>query len=275
MDLTGNMWGIREVYQSRPHLSSFFSSIFVVCFEMKSTSSMSTKKTPTNPEGGWLPPKTKDFHAFWTRVQKEAVQLFGTDEDGSPCIVVDMTDRSRYESIKILPVPRSIEESPYHPYGKRKWSQLRRDLKTNKVIRPAHTPQEEEVRRSTLLENKRERMRMIDGNVDIAMTRARQFHYDLQSEIEDQINAPERQRNARIKELQLKKAFHADPVQNLLDRGYVVDVDTQTYWYAKDDGLDAPESRVKKIPTLPADFADLMKELDELLAYKLPKPKEL
>ena len=230
--------------------------------------------SPKNPEGGWLPPKTKEFHDFWNRVQKEAIRLFGVNEDGDACIVVDMTDRSRYERIQNLPVPRRIDESPYHPYGKKKWKEGKRDPKSKKFIHPVHTPQEEEVRRIAILKNKKERLRMIKGNLDMALARAKQLDYEIEYELDDEIEGPERKRKARIKVLELEKEFHSDPVADLLRRGYEVDRAAQTYWWPVDDGLDG-DVRIKKIPALPANFDEHMKELEALKAYKLPKEKDL
>jgi len=230
--------------------------------------------SPKNPEGGWLPPKTKEFHDFWNRVQKEATKLFGVDEDGDACVVVDMTDRSRYERIQNLPVPRRIDESPYHPYGDKKWKEGRRDPKTKKYIHPIHTPEEEEVRRIAILKNKQERMRMITGNFEMACTRLQQMNHETEWELDHEIKAPEIKRLSRIRELRGLKEFHSDPVTDLISRGYEVDRKNQTYWWPKDDGLDG-DVRIKKIPPLPADFDERMKELDRLEAYKLPKEKDL
>lgn len=112
------------------------------------------KKAPRNPEGGWLPPDPKTYEKFWERIQKEAIQLFGVDEDGDACVLVRLLDNSRQESsiFSMVPVPRDVEESPYHPYGKRKWKEGRRDSKTQEWITPTHTPEEEEAREIALLE---------------------------------------------------------------------------------------------------------------------------
>ena len=148
-------------------------------------------------------------------MQEEAIRLFGVDEDNDACVLVRLIDNSREESnvLNFNPIPRDIEESPYHPYGKQKWTEERRDPTTKKYITPKHTPEEEETRRKAILENRFWIQRMVGLNFSLAAERLQQLVRDAEFELRDKIDAPEKQRAARIKTLEHKKEWWKDPIK--------------------------------------------------------------
>ena len=227
-------------------------------------------KKVRNPDGGWLPPNEKELEKFWAECQQEAIRRFGVDEDNNACVIIDGVDRSRYEMFRTLPIPRDIEESPYHPYGKRKWTEGVRDPNTQRLVYPKHKPEEEEARRISLLQNKRERIRMISGNLEMAQDRMKRLTWELDQELGKQIEAPERARLSRITSLENKKSYWADPIKHLEGMGYTVDVEKGVYW----NPSRKPED-IRPLPTRPDDFEADMKELAQLKKYKPLKPLEL
>jgi len=228
-------------------------------------------KPPTNPDGGWLPPDEKEFISFWNAVYDEAKRRFGVEEDGGNCVTVEMTDRSRYERIRLLPVPRTIEDSPYHPYGT-KWKEAIRDPKTKKYTYPKHTAEEEEVRKITILKNKQERMRMIHGNVSIMMDQLRYLFNDLEFEVGNEIEKPEKTRQSRIKRLLFEQDMWdetkgAGPEKWAKRNGYVYNPTTFPPTIFTVDR--------KVVAKKPDNFDELMRELENLRNFKLPDPIKL
>lgn len=227
-------------------------------------------KPPRNPEGGWLPPNPKTLEDFYNRVQEEALRLFGVDEDNDACVLVRIVDNSREESdvLNFMPIPRDIEESPYHPYGKRKWNEYRRDPKTKKLMKPTHTPEEEETRRKAILDNHIWRLRMASLNAKIANDRVERFLKEEEFSLRNEMERPQRERNSRIKLLEIKKKQWEDSIKSYEDRGYVVDEKEGIYW-RKNDERDVRILELKK----PPNFDEEMAELKRLKAYK-PAPEK-
>ena len=205
----------------------------------------SDAKPPCNPDGGFISPNQDEFFAFWNDMQKEADRRFGID-DNEPCVVVSLTDRSSNVYLHMLPVPISIENSYYHPFGKQNWN------------KGQHTPQEEETRKIAISENRLERLRMITGNVDVAHEFLRQFHLDIEFDLRHIIEAPERARQARIKHLEFVKSMWSNPEKWAKDRGYVYDA-TTTPVCIRD-----PKRPNRDASSKPNDYAELMKELKTL-----------
>lgn len=234
------------------------------------------KKAPRNPNGGWLPPDPDEYEKFLIEFRDEAVRRFGVDEDGDACVLVAVCDNSRQEStaMNFECVPRDIEESPYHPYGKAQWNKRIQDPVTKKWSDPKHTPEEEEVRRKAILENKLWRRQMIKLNFSLAQQQLEYLLRDEEFAIRDQIEAPQKAREARIKKLEaLKEKWEPDVFTYYEERGYIVDREKRTMYYPRDPGPGKPQ--VYTIGEKPADYDDLMKELKKLKKFKLPKEKTL
>jgi hypothetical protein len=215
-------------------------------------------------------------------MQEEAIRRFGVDEDNDACVLVRLVDNSRQESnvLNFEPIPRDIEESPYHPYGKKKWTEGRRDPVTKKWITPTHTPAEEETRLKVLLENKWWIQRMIYMNWEMASERLKQLQRETDHNMRDEIERPEKQRVARIKTLNALKEMHADICAHYEKRGcYDIDREAKTYWY-KDEARSDEDRRIQpiakryKMEEKPSDFNELMVELAALLKYKPAKEIE-
>lgn len=230
------------------------------------------RKAPRNPEGGWLPPDRKALDKFIIEFRDEAIRRFGVDEDGDACVLVAVCDNSRQEStaMNYECVPREIEENPYHPYGKRNWNKRVQDPVTKKWSEPKHTPEEEEVRRKAILENKAWRRRMIMLNFTIAKDQMEQLLRMDEYEIQKEIEAPQRAREARIKTLEmLEEKWSGDIFEYYEGRGYIVDREKRTMYYPRDAG----KPQVYTIGEKPADYTERMKELKKLRKFKLPKEK--
>lgn len=232
-------------------------------------------KPPRNPEGGWLPPKMKELNKFFEEMQEEAIRRFGVDEDNDACVIVRLIDNSRQESnvLNFEPVPRDIEESPYHPYGKKKWEEGRRDPISKKYIWPKHTPAEEETRTKAILENRFWIQRMVLMNWEIASERLKQLNRDIEYTLRKEIEAPEIKRANRIKELKALKEKWTDVFAYYEKKGcYEIDREARTYWY-KDEARSGEDKHLGpakryQISDKPKNFDVMMSELDVLLKYK-------
>jgi len=233
-------------------------------------------KPPRNPEGGWLPPDRKELEKFEWKMQQEAIRLFGVDEDNDTCVLVRVMDNSREESISYQPIPREIEDSPYHPYGKKKWNEGHRDEKTKKWITPTHTPEEEETRNKAILENKLDIQRTVIMNFDMAVTRLQQFHRESEFALRDKIERPEKKRQERINRLKTKQEIWEDPKKWAEDRGYIYDPSCfpPSIFSTNPKYLKPGEYR-SLIYSRPDDYDKQMDELKRLIAYKPAKELEL
>src|ERR1700733_12915442 len=136
---------------------------------------MAKPKYPRSPDGDWISPNPKEYEKFWDSVQEQANRLFGVNEEDTPCVMVTLLDRTREERLQWMEVPIDIQECYNHPFGDRKW-------KGNGMTKVTHTPEEEEVRRIALLENKKMRTRMILGNVETAAMYLRRFGNEMERE---------------------------------------------------------------------------------------------
>jgi hypothetical protein len=224
-------------------------------------------KPVRNPEGGWLPPDPKNLNAFYELVSDAARHIFGVDEDDDSCVIVNMTDRTRFEKVHVLPVPVEIEDSNRHPYGKRKWE-------GNGLIDKKHTPEEEEARRVAILQNKRRRIRTILGNLQMASSKVDQLGNLLDYDIQKELERPARERAKRIKELERIQNIWSDPEAWVAKRKH------KDVFY--DPASVPPSIRDIKLvgegqrkPLLKPDNYDaLMEELERLKAYKDPELEE-
>lgn len=231
------------------------------------------KKAPRNPDGGWLPPKTKEYAKFWQEMQDEAIRRFGVDEDGDACVIVSMTDNSRQESISYEPIPREIEESPYHPYGRENWNRSTQDPATKKWSKPVHTLEEEETRTRVLRENRIWIRRMIGMNFKLASDRMDRMLHMEEIQQREELEKPERDRLNRIKTLETLKTKWADIYAYYESMGYIVDREANTY--TSTAGWRNEEPKPRPIPERPTAFADNMKELARLKKYKPAKELDI
>jgi hypothetical protein len=218
-------------------------------------------KPVRNPEGGWLPPDPKNLNAFYELVSDAARHIFGVDEDDDSCVIVNMTDRTRFEKVHVLPVPVEIEDSNRHPYGKRNWE-------GNGIIEKKHTPEENEARRKAILENKRRRIRTILGNLQMASSKVDQLGNLLEHDLQREIERPARERAKRIKELERIREIWSDPEAWAAKREYFYD--HRTFPPCIKD----PKKPQRKAILRPDNYDALMEELERLKAYKDPELEE-
>lgn len=58
------------------------------------------------------PISTKEFIAFWEKVEKMAKETFGVDDEGDSHIQVKLVDRTRYEYLHAMPMPYPDWDNP-------------------------------------------------------------------------------------------------------------------------------------------------------------------
>lgn len=230
---------------------------------------MGKKKYPCSPDGGHLPPNPKKLEAFWKKVQEEAKQLFGVNEEGTATVAVDLHDRARFERQQTLPMPVYIPYSWHHPYGDRKWQKMLQEQRkaSPDPLNWIPNPEQERLRKTILLENRLDRKRMAEGNAQIMTEYLRTCQRDEEIELREQLESDDKERATTIKQLTALEEKWKDPLKYYRDFGYQVDEENMTYIsHARPDRV----SYIQK----PKDFDEKMALLKKLRAYKAPKRME-
>ena len=170
-----------------------------------------------------------------------------------------MLDRTRFENAHWWPIPHEFEDDDHHPYNHAQWN------KTD------HTEEEELARKRAILENKKERIRAVNFLMSDATKAMESLHRSLQYEIEKEDEAPPKQVDHRIKQLEsIKEEWSGDVFAYWRKQGYAVDETSRTRTYVSkySDKVNKP----RPIGEKPADFDQLMAELDRLKKWQYPEP---